>query len=134
VADARDGGGDDQSTAPRIVAALDAAGLLDEYADGAEPAPSLRLRSAPGHRVGHSILEVGDSFVYAVDVFQHPLHVEHPEWDTAFDADPEVGLATRLALLAELADRGATVAVAHIAEPGRIERAADGFRWVPAEQ
>ena len=35
-----------------------------------------------------------------------PLHVEHPEWDTAFDADPELGLQTRLALLAGLADSG----------------------------
>ena len=91
---------------------------------------NLRLRRAPGHRTGHSILEVGDSFVYAVDVFQHPVHVEHPEWDTTFDADPELGLETRLSLLAELADRGATVAVAHIAEPGRIERVGAGFRWV----
>ena len=130
VADARAGGGDDEHTAPHIVAALDAAGLVEEYADGAEPAPGLRLRRAPGHRVGHSILEVGDSFVYACDVFQHPLHVEHPEWDTTFDGDPELGLQTRLALLAELADSGVTVAVAHISVPGRIERAGDGFRWV----
>jgi glyoxylase-like metal-dependent hydrolase (beta-lactamase superfamily II) len=132
VADAREGGGDDENTAPPVVAALDAAGLIDEYEDGAEPGPGLRLRRAPGHRVGHSILEVGDSFVYATDVFQHPLHVERPEWDTAFDADPGVGLETRLALLAELADTGKTVAVAHIAEPGRIERVGDGFRWVPS--
>jgi glyoxylase-like metal-dependent hydrolase (beta-lactamase superfamily II) len=128
VADARAGGGDDERTAPRIVAAL--GGLVEEYVDGAGPASGLRLRRAPGHRIGHSILDVGDSFVYATDVFQHPLHVEHPEWDTAFDEDPELGLETRRALLAELADGGATVAVAHIAEPGRIERAGDGFCWV----
>ena len=130
VADARIGGGDDENTAPRIVAALDAADLIEEYADGAVPAPGLRLRRAPGHRIGHSIVEVGDSFVYACDVFQHPLHVEHPEWDTAFDEDPELGLETRLALLAELADTGKIVAVAHISEPGRIERMSRGFRWV----
>jgi len=133
VADARAGGGDDEKTAPPVVAALDAAGLLDEYDDGAEPAAGLRLRRAPGHRIGHSILDVGRSFVYACDVFQHPLHVAHPEWDTAFDDDPELGLQTRLALLAELADSGKTTAVAHIAEPGLIERAGDGFRWVPRE-
>jgi glyoxylase-like metal-dependent hydrolase (beta-lactamase superfamily II) len=134
VAAARAGGGDDENTAPPVVAALDAAGLLEGYADGTEPAPGLRLRSAPGHRIGHSILEVGESFVFAVDVFQHPLHVEHPEWDTAFDEDPEIGLETRLALLSEFADSGAIVAVAHIPEPGRVERAGDGFRWVPIER
>jgi glyoxylase-like metal-dependent hydrolase (beta-lactamase superfamily II) len=127
VAEAR-AGGDGESTAPPIVAALE--GLIDEYDDGAEPATGIRLRRAPGHRTGHSIVEVGDSFVYAVDVFQHPVHVAHPETDTAFDADPEAGLETRLALLAELADRGVACAVAHIPAPGRIERQGDGFRWV----
>jgi len=131
VAEAR-AGEDDESTAPPIVAALE--GLIDEYEDGAEPAPGILLRRAPGHRIGHSIVEVGNSFVYAVDVFQHPVHVEHPEWDTTFDADPETGLATRLALLGELADRRATVAVAHIPVPGRIERIGGGFRWVSADE
>jgi glyoxylase-like metal-dependent hydrolase (beta-lactamase superfamily II) len=122
----------DQSVAPQVVAALE--GLLDEYADGAEPAPELRLRRAPGHRTGHSIVEIGDSFLYAADTFHHALHVEHPEWDTQFDADPELGLETRRALFAELADSGAVTAVAHIAGPGRVERAGDGFRWVPVEE
>jgi glyoxylase-like metal-dependent hydrolase (beta-lactamase superfamily II) len=128
VADARQGAGGNPAPPP-IVAALEAAGSLVEYEDGAEPAPGIRLRSAPGHRAGHSIVEVGDAFLYASDVFHHPLHVEHPEWDTAFDSDPELGLETRRALLAELADRGVTVAVAHIRGPGRIEREGDGFRW-----
>ena len=131
VAEAR-AGGDDESTAPQVVAALE--GLIEEYGDGAEPAPGIRLRRAPGHRTGHSIVEVGDAFVYAVDVFQHPVHVEHPEWDTTFDADPETGLETRIALLGKLADRRATCAVAHIPEPGRIDRAGDGFRWVPVNE
>jgi glyoxylase-like metal-dependent hydrolase (beta-lactamase superfamily II) len=132
VAEARATDGEALAT-PAIVGVLDAAGLLEEYDDGAEPAPGIRLRRAPGHRIGHSIVEVGDSFVYAVDVFQHPAHVEDPESDTAFDADPVVGLETRLALLAELADRDITVAVAHIPEPGRIERTGDVFRWVSVE-
>jgi glyoxylase-like metal-dependent hydrolase (beta-lactamase superfamily II) len=124
----------DEQPAPQVVATLDASGLLDEYVDGDEPAPGLRLRSAPGHRVGHSILEIGGSVVHAADVFHHPLHVEHPEWDTAFDSDPELGLETRKALLAELAGRGVTVVVSHIDSPGRIVRVADGFRWDPVAE
>ncbi|HEX3453389.1 MAG TPA: MBL fold metallo-hydrolase [Gaiellaceae bacterium] len=124
---------DDESTAAKVVAALDAAGLIDEYGDATEPAPGVQLRAAPGHRAGHSIVAVGDAFVYAADVFHHPLHVEHPEWDTQFDADPELGLATRLALFAELADRGVPTAVAHMPGFGRIERSGDGFRWAPVE-
>ena len=128
VAEAR-AGGQEGSVAPQVVAALE--GRIDEYADGAEPAPGIRLRTAPGHRTGHSIVEVGDSFLYAADAFHHALHVEHPEWDTEFDSEPEVGTETRLALLAELADSGTATAVAHISGFGRIERAGDGFRWVP---
>jgi glyoxylase-like metal-dependent hydrolase (beta-lactamase superfamily II) len=132
VEHARRGSGEEKP-APRVVAALDAAGLLETYGDGDEPAPGLKLRSAPGHRIGHSILEIGDSLVHAADVFHHPLHVEHPEWDTAFDSDPEQGLETRRLLLGEFADRGTTVVVSHIEAPGRIGRVADGFRWEPFE-
>jgi glyoxylase-like metal-dependent hydrolase (beta-lactamase superfamily II) len=129
VAEARAGGVED-SVAPEIVAALE--GRIDEYEEGAEPAPGIRLRRAPGHRTGHSIVEIGDSFLYAADAFHHPLHVEHPEWDTEFDADPEVAMETRLALFTELADSGKDTAVAHIAGFGRVERARGGFRWVGA--
>jgi glyoxylase-like metal-dependent hydrolase (beta-lactamase superfamily II) len=132
VADARRDPGAEEP-APRVVATLDAPGLLDVYEDGYEPAPGLRLRSAPGHRAGHSILEIGDALVHAADVFHHPLHVEHPEWDTASDSDPGLGLETRSALLLELADRDAVVVVSHIDGPGRIERGAGGFRWEPVE-
>ena len=113
-----------------MIAALDRAGLVEGYEDGDEPAPGLRLRSAPGHRVGHSILEIGASLVHAVDIVHHPLHVEHPEWDRTWDAEPEVALATRRTILTELAERGSTVVTSHFASPGRIERAGDGLRWV----
>jgi glyoxylase-like metal-dependent hydrolase (beta-lactamase superfamily II) len=120
----------DGSPASRVIAALDRAGLVEGYEDGDEPAPRLRLRSAPGHRVGHSILEVGASLVHAVDIVHHPLHVEHLEWDRTWDAEPEVALATRRAILTELAERDSTVVTSHFASPGRIEHAGNGLRWV----
>jgi glyoxylase-like metal-dependent hydrolase (beta-lactamase superfamily II) len=120
----------DESPGSRVIAALDRAGLVEGYDDGDEPAPGLRLRSAPGHRVGHSILEIGASLVHVVDIVHHPLHVEHPEWDRTWDAEPEVALATRRTILTELADRGSTVVTSHFASPGRIESAVDGLRWV----
>jgi glyoxylase-like metal-dependent hydrolase (beta-lactamase superfamily II) len=119
-----------ESPASRVIAALDRAGLMDGYEDDAEPGPGLRLRAAPGHRVGHSILEIGASLVHAVDIVHHPLHVEHLEWDRTWDAEPEVALATRTTILTELAERGSTVLTSHFASPGRIERAGNGLRWV----
>jgi glyoxylase-like metal-dependent hydrolase (beta-lactamase superfamily II) len=120
----------DESPGSRVIGALDRAGLIEGYEDGEEPAPGLRLRSAPGHRVGHSILEIGASLVHAVDIVHHPLQVEHPEWDRTWDAEPEVALATRRTILSELAERGSTVVTSHFASSGRIERADDGLRWV----
>ena len=121
---------DDENPACRVIAALDRAGVVEGYEDGDEPAPGLRLRAAPGHRVGHSILEIGDSLVHVVDIVHHPLHIEHLEWDRTWDADPEVALATRTEILNELADRGSTVVASHFDSPGRVERDGDGLRWL----
>jgi glyoxylase-like metal-dependent hydrolase (beta-lactamase superfamily II) len=131
VAEARGGDADEESAATQVVATLDAAGLLDGYDDGAEPAPGLRLLSAPGHRLGHSILEIGDSLVHVVDIVHDPVHVEHLEWDRTWDYEPEVALATRGTILAGLAERGSTVLASHFPSPGRIEQAGDGLRWAP---
>lgn len=129
VAEARAGDADEVAT--QVVAALDAAGLLDGYDDGAEPASGLRLRAAPGHRLGHSILEIGDSLVLVTDIVHDPLHVEHLEWDRTWDAEPEVALATRGTILAEMAESGSTVLASHFPSAGRIERVGDRFRWAP---
>jgi glyoxylase-like metal-dependent hydrolase (beta-lactamase superfamily II) len=119
-----------ETPAAQVIAALDRGGLVEGYEDGDEPAPGLRLRSAPGHRLGHSILEVGDSFVHAVDIVHHPLHVENLEWDRTWDFEPEVALATRTRILNELADSGSTVVTSHFDSPGRIVRDRDGLHWL----
>jgi glyoxylase-like metal-dependent hydrolase (beta-lactamase superfamily II) len=116
--------------AAQVVEALDADGLLDGYDDGTQPAPGLRMRAAPGHRLGHSILDIGDSLVHVADIVHHSVHVEHPEWDCTWDSEPGVALATRRAILVEVAECGSTVLTSHLPSPGRVERVADGLRWV----
>jgi glyoxylase-like metal-dependent hydrolase (beta-lactamase superfamily II) len=111
----------------RVVAAYEAAGVLEVVDDGAEFRPRLRLVSAPGHREGHCALLVGDEFVFAADVLHHETHIEHPEWDRKFDADPELALETRRAWIAWLEQSGTPVAFTHIPTRGRI---APGPRWV----
>ena len=120
----------EEDPASRVIAALDRAGLMEGYEDGDGPAPGLRLRAAPGHRAGHSILEIGASLVHAVDIVHHPLHLEHLEWDRTWDVEPEVAFATRRTILTELAERDSTVLFSHFASPGGIERAGNGLRWV----
>jgi glyoxylase-like metal-dependent hydrolase (beta-lactamase superfamily II) len=105
---------------------------LEWVADGGSPAEGLRLRAAPGHREGHSIVEIGDDLVHLADVVHHPAHVPHPEWDREFDSDEALALTTRVTVLGEMAGRGVTVTASHIAEPGRIVPGEDGsLSWQP---
>jgi glyoxylase-like metal-dependent hydrolase (beta-lactamase superfamily II) len=123
------------NAATRCLATLERAGVVDVVVGGGEVAPGVILRSAPGHRAGHSILELegDDPLLFLADVIHDPIHAEHPEWDTFADEDPGVALATRRALLEEAAGRGVRVAATHIRGPGAacIERSGDAFHWVP---
>ncbi len=116
-----------------VVERLTAQGRLERIEDGGSPADGLRIRSAPGHRQGHSMVEVGDGLVHLADVVHHAAHVEHPEWDQTFDADVPLALRTRTAVLDEMERRGALVTASHIAGAGRIVAAGGGaLRWQPA--
>lgn len=114
------------------LARLEAAGRVDRIEDGAAPAPGLTLRAAPGHRSGHSIVEVGGDVVHLADVVHHTEHVPNPDWDRVFDSDVELALATRTAVLDEMARRGVIVTASHITGAGRIEPGGDGaLHWQP---
>ncbi|HVI20304.1 MAG TPA: MBL fold metallo-hydrolase [Gaiellales bacterium] len=116
----------------RVVAQLVSAGRLSWISDGEQAADGLTLRSAPGHRSGHSLVEVDDGLVHLADLVHHPLHVAHPGWDQAFDSDAELARVTRTALLAEMAERAALVSASHIEGFGRIQRSsANELSWQP---
>jgi glyoxylase-like metal-dependent hydrolase (beta-lactamase superfamily II) len=121
---------------PRIVQLLEGQRRLVEVPDGEEAAPGVRLLAAPGHRPGHSIVEIGSepSLVHGADSLHHVLHAEHPEWDGMADADKAVGLATRRRLLEDLAERGTPCVFSHVPgrRPLRVTREADAFRLTPA--
>ena len=114
-----------------VLEQLSAAGRLEWVPDDSCPAEGLRLRAAPGHREGHSIVEVGGELVHLADVVHHPAHVEHPEWDREFDSDEALALTSREHVLAEMAARGVVVTASHIAGPGRIVPSDVGLRWQP---
>jgi glyoxylase-like metal-dependent hydrolase (beta-lactamase superfamily II) len=116
----------------QVLEQLEAERRLSWIADGAHPVDGLTIRAAPGHRAGHSIVEVGDDLVYLADIVHHPLHVEHLEWDQAFDSDVELALATRGRLLREMEQRGVTVMASHIDGAGTIVSGPQGgLRWQP---
>jgi glyoxylase-like metal-dependent hydrolase (beta-lactamase superfamily II) len=116
----------------RVMEELRREGRVEWVDDGGEARPGVTIRAAPGHREGHSVVEVGDGLVHLADVVHHPLHVEHLEWDRGFDSDVELALRTRTDLLGRMADRGVIVTASHIEAPGRIELTAEGLRWCAA--
>ena len=99
----------------RLLALLESIGRLDAVRDGETVAEGITVQSAPGHRVGHMVVEVAgdDPFVFAADTFHNVEHVAHPEWDTSSDADGEIALETRRRVLGALADSGARTAITH---------------------
>jgi len=107
------------------------AGRLVEAAAGDTVVEAVVLRAAPGHREGHSVLDIGGELLYLADVVHHPSHVEHPDWDREFDTDPELGLRTRREVLGEAAGAGVTVAASHIPGFARIVADGSGLRWQP---
>ncbi len=114
-----------------LVDALHGAGVLTTFPGDGIVAPGIRVRDAPGHRVGHAIVEIADPvdpFVHLADALHHRLHVASPEWDREADTEPDVALETRRALIAELADTGARAVASHIPGPRafRVVRGADG--------
>ncbi|MBI5671576.1 MAG: MBL fold metallo-hydrolase [Chloroflexi bacterium] len=120
--------------------------ILDGLKDGlrlieadADIAPGIRALPAPGHTPGNIALEIesaGDRLVLIPDVFAHPLHLEHPDWNIVADADAAQAVATRRRFLERLALAGTLVLVYHFAPPGlgRVVRQGDVWGWEPIER
>jgi glyoxylase-like metal-dependent hydrolase (beta-lactamase superfamily II) len=101
-----------------------------------EVAPGVVVRHTGGHTRGHSVVRLasgGHRLTFLGDaVFPH--HFDHPDWNNAFDHDPEEAIRVRVRLLRELAASGELLAATHLSFPsvGRVAVAGDVFRWVPA--
>lgn len=108
--------------------------LIDAYI---EIAPGIRAIAAPGHTVGHMVVEItsaGERLLNLADAALHPIHLEHPGWVAAFDTLPDQTAATRRALCQRAAATGALVLAFHFAPfpgLGRILQAGDAYHWQP---
>ncbi len=114
------------------LAALGAAGLLQDVEPGERVLDGVVALPAPGHTPGQIALRIGDApggVLHVADAFVHPLHVEHPTWTMHADALPADVVATRGALCALAARERLVVTASHVWGPGTIEETVDGFRF-----
>lgn len=117
----------------RFLQPLDDAGVLELLDSETELAPGLTALESPGHTPGHMSLLArsrGEGFVVAGDVLNSPMFISEPERLFGSDAEPGLGITTRVALVNRIEAEGWKVAAAHFPEPGwgDIVRI-DGKRW-----
>jgi glyoxylase-like metal-dependent hydrolase (beta-lactamase superfamily II) len=116
------------------------AGQLICWSDDFQVSESLRLRPAPGHTPGSSVLwlDAGQPAVFVGDLTHSPVQLRRPADACAFDINAGAAAVTRRRILREAAQAGAAVIPAHY--PGRggatIRAVADQFeidRWLDIE-
>ena len=111
------------------------AGLADLIRiDGQEFLDGLSFVPTPGHSVDHASIRLvsgGQEALFTGDIMHHPLQVYEPSLTSCFCEFPQASLASRLRVLGEVAERGATAFTTHFAETsvGRVTRAGDQFAW-----
>ena len=119
---------------------IDEAGQLIRWSDDYQISPSLRLRPAPGHTPGSSVLwlDAGQPAVFVGDLTHSPLQLRRPADPCAFDVNATAAAATRRRMFTEAVQANAAVIPAHY--PGRggatIRAVADQFEidhWLDFE-
>ena len=101
------------------VSPIDEAGQLVQWSEDHQISPSLRLRPAPGHTPGSSVLwlDAGQPAVFVGDLSHSPLQLCRPDDACAFDIDGTAAAVTRRRIFTEAAQANAAVIPAHY--PGR---------------
>ena len=106
------------------------------FKDGDEILPGVAARATFGHTPGHMAFEVRqdtDALMILGDcIGNHHVAFSHPAWPTASDQDQETGIATRTALLDQLASDQIQILGFHLPGTGigRVEKAGSAYRFV----
>lgn len=100
---------------------------------------AITILAAPGHTDGHAIFRIqsgGQSLLHISDLaHNHVLMFEDPAWFIDFDHNPEVAIATRRRIFAEIAATREHIFGFHLPWPGLgivIPNGRKGYQWVPS--
>ncbi|MCF2904124.1 MBL fold metallo-hydrolase [Octadecabacter sp. CECT 8868] len=106
------------------------------FNDGDEVISGVAARATFGHTPGHMAFEIRNGpnalMVLGDCIGNHHMAFEHPALISGSDQDGDMGAATRVALLDQLATEQMQVLGFHLAGNGigRVERMGDAFRFV----
>ena len=109
------------------------------FNDGEEILPGIAARATFGHTPGHMAFHIAHGsnnlMVLGDCVGNHHVAFERPEWRAGSDQDGDLGAATRVALLDQLASEHMSIIGYHMPYPGigRAEKRGDGFIFVAEE-
>lgn len=120
--------------APDCVWPLEELGALELMEDGQALTGELTALATPGHTPGHMSLLIasqGEQGLVLGDVLHNTVQVEHTDWVSRADIDPEQTRRTRRTLMERLEREGFPVAAVHMAAPGfgRIVRGEGRRYW-----
>ena len=111
---------------------------LDLLDGESEIAAGIFAVDARGHTPGHMAVAVrseGQELLYTSDAVLHPIHLERPEWETAFyDHDLEQAAESKNRLFDHAAEENALVLAFHFSpfpSLGRILKKDHGWDWAP---
>jgi len=110
------------------------------FSEGTVLVPGIRAVKANGHTPGHTAFAIESEgkrlLIWGDIVHAHAVQFTRPEVSIEFDVDQKQAIATRKALMAEVAASGDLVAGMHLPFPGIGHVRADGegrYAWVPIE-
>lgn len=109
---------------------------LHFFKDGDTILDCSRIKLAPGHTPGHTVVNVfsdeEELFHVADLVHSAPLVIAHPDWGFEGDSDFELAIVTRKKVLQELAEGRKMIFSSHLPWPGlgHVRKHEDGFDWV----
>lgn len=106
------------------------------YGHEEEIVPGVQALHTPGHSPGHFsflLSSAGKQLLLTVDVLNHLISLEHPEWFFIYDAVPELAVESRRRLFGRAADERLQIFSNHFPFPGLgyVLRAGEGFHFVP---
>ena len=98
--------------------------------------PGVRAIPAPGHTLGHVVIAITsgrEGLLDLADAVLHPVHLEQPSWQTAFDLVQDQAAKTRRQLLDRAAAEGMMVRAFHFPFPtlGKVVTRGAGWAWEP---